>query len=257
MDAPFDPLSQFRLDGRVAIVTGASSGLGTRFARVLHAAGRASRARRASRRPPRRARRRAAGRTPIAGDLSIADDREAAVARVLDELGPIDVLVNNAGVGNTVSIEKESLDTFRHAMELNVTAVWHMSKLAAPSMITAGGGSIVNIASMLGHVGATPVKQAHYCASKGAVINLTRETALQWARKGVRVNALCPGWFRSEMTAGMDTDEASQQFVRTMSPIPRMGHDHELDGALLFLASDASTFMTGQSLIVDGGWTSR
>jgi hypothetical protein len=257
MDAPFDPLSQFRLDGRVAIVTGASSGLGTRFARVLHAAGArvALVARRVDRLDGLAAE--LPGALPIAGDLSIADDREAAVARVLDELGPIDVLVNNAGVGNTVSIEKESLDTFRHAMELNVTAVWHMSKLAAPSMITAGGGSIVNIASMLGHVGATPVKQAHYCASKGAVINLTRETALQWARKGVRVNALCPGWFRSEMTAGMDTDEASQQFVRTMSPIPRMGHDHELDGALLFLASDASTFMTGQSLIVDGGWTSR
>jgi hypothetical protein len=257
MDTPFDPFSQFRLDGRVAIVTGASSGLGTRFARVLHAAGArvALVARRVDRLDGLAAE--LPGSLPIAGDLSVADDREGAVARVLDELGPIDVLVNNAGVGRTVAIEKESLDTFRYAMELNVTAVWHMSKLAAPSMIASGGGSIVNIASMLGHVGATPVKQAHYCASKGAVINLTRETALQWARKGVRVNALCPGWFPSEMTAGMDTDEASQQFVRTMSPIPRMGHDHELDGALLFLASDASTFMTGQSLIVDGGWTCR
>jgi len=257
MHAPLDPLNTFRLDGRVAIVTGASSGLGTRFARVLHAAG--ARVALVARRVERLTdlAEGLPGSLPIAADLSIADDREAAVAQTLETLGRIDVLVNNAGVGNTVAIEKESIDTFRYAMELNVTAVWHMSKLAAPAIIAAGGGSIVNIASMLGHVGATPVKQAHYCASKGAVVNLTRETALQWARKGVRVNALCPGWFPTEMTAGMDTDEASQQFVKTMSPIPRMGHDHELDGALLFLASDASTFMTGQSLIVDGGWTAR
>ena len=142
-------------------------------------------------------------------------------------------------------------------MELNVTALWHLSKLSSPSMIANGGGSIVNIASMLGHVGSTPIKQAHYCASKGAVVNLTREMALQWARKGVRVNALCPGWFPSEMTAGMDSDEGSQQFIRTNSPIPRMGAEHELDGALLLLATSAGTFMTGQSVIVDGGWTAR
>ena len=110
---------------------------------------------------------------------------------------------------------------------------------------------------MLGHVGSTPVKQAHYCASKGAVVNLTRELALQWARKGIRVNALCPGWFPSEMTAGMESDDGSQAFVQQMSPIPRMGHEHELDGALLLLASPASTFLTGQSVIVDGGWTAR
>jgi NAD(P)-dependent dehydrogenase (short-subunit alcohol dehydrogenase family) len=124
-------------------------------------------------------------------------------------------------------------------------------------MVAQGYGAIVNVASMLGHVGATPVKQAHYCASKGALVNLTRELGLQWARKGVRVNALCPGWFPSEMTAGMDTDVGSQAFVRNNSPIPRMGEPHELDGALLLLASRASTFMTGQSVIVDGGWTAR
>ena len=257
MDAPLDPLSLFRLEGRVAIVTGASSGLGARFARVLHAAGarvvlvarRAERLKDLSGELP--------GSLAVTADLSTPGDREAVVSDTLSSLGRIDVLVNNAGVGHKVAIEEESLDTFRHAMELNVTALWHLSKLAAPSMIAQGGGSIVNVASMLGHVGATPVKQAHYCASKGAVVNLTRETALQWARKGVRVNALCPGWFPSEMTAGMDTDEGAQRFIATMTPIPRMGHDHELDGALLFLASDASTFMTGQSLIVDGGWTAR
>jgi NAD(P)-dependent dehydrogenase (short-subunit alcohol dehydrogenase family) len=169
----------------------------------------------------------------------------------------VDVLVNNAGVGGSVAIQDEALDDFRTTMEVNVTALWHLSKLTAPAMIDAGGGSIVNIASMLGHVGSTPVKQAAYCASKGAVVNLTREMALQWARRGVRVNALCPGWFPSEMTDGMESDPGSQQFIAANSPIPRMGELRELDGALLLLTSPASTFLTGQSIIVDGGWTAR
>jgi NAD(P)-dependent dehydrogenase (short-subunit alcohol dehydrogenase family) len=251
------PLDLFRLDDTVSIVTGASSGLGDRFARVLHAVGstvvvvarRADRLSALVEQLP--------GSVAIAADLSSADDRERVVAETLERVGRVDVLVNNAGIGHKVAVEDEDLDTFRQAMELNVTAIWHLSKLCAPSMIATGTGSIVNVASMLGHIGSTPVKQAHYCASKGAVVNLTRELALQWARKGIRVNALCPGWFPSEMTAGMDTDDGSQAFIRQMSPIPRMGHDHELDGALLLLASRASTFLTGQSLIVDGGWTAR
>jgi NAD(P)-dependent dehydrogenase (short-subunit alcohol dehydrogenase family) len=167
------------------------------------------------------------------------------------------VLVNNAGVGYTVSIEDEDLDEFRTTMEVNVTAVWHLSKLAGAAMVANGRGSIVNIASMLGLVGSTPIKQAHYTASKGAVINLTREMALQWARKGVRVNALCPGWFPSEMTAAMEGDEASQRFIKANSPMPRMGEAQELDGPFLLLASDAGSFMTGHALVVDGGWLAR
>jgi NAD(P)-dependent dehydrogenase (short-subunit alcohol dehydrogenase family) len=252
-----DPLSLFRLDGQVAVVTGASSGLGERFARVLHAAGATVVV------AARRAERLAAlveqlpGSTAVAADLSRAEDRERLIATTLAEHGRIDVLVNNAGIGNAVPVEQEDLESFREVMELNVTAVWHLSKLAAVSMVAAGYGSIVNIASMLGHIGSSPIKQANYCASKGAVVNLTRELALQWARRGIHVNALCPGWFESEMTAGMESDEGSQRYIAQNSPIPRMGHAHELDGALLLLASRASTFMTGQSLLVDGGWTAR
>jgi hypothetical protein len=254
---PVDPLALFRLDGQVAIVTGASSGLGERFARVLHAVGAAVvvTARRHDRLD------RLVGELPgtlaVAADVSDPDDRERVVATTVDHFGTVGVLVNNAGVTEVVGIEDESLDTFRRSMEINVTAVWHLAKLCAPSMIAAGAGSIVNVASMLGHVGATPVKQANYAASKGAVVNLTREMALQWSRKGIRVNALCPGWFPSEMTSGMESDPGSQAFIRSNSPIPRMGEAHELDGAMLLLASPAGSFITGHSLLVDGGWTAR
>jgi NAD(P)-dependent dehydrogenase (short-subunit alcohol dehydrogenase family) len=197
------------------------------------------------------------GAQAFAADLSVADERAALVADVVAGCGAVDVLVNNAGRGFTVPIEAEDVDTFRRTMEVNVTAVWHLSKLVGASMVARGSGSIVNVASMLGLVGSTPVKQAHYTASKGAVINLTRELALQWARKGVRVNALCPGWFPSEMTAEMQGDEASQRFIQANSPIPRMGEPEELDGPLLLLASDAGSFMTGTTLVVDGGWLAR
>ena len=254
---PSNPLDLFRLDGQVVLVTGASSGLGDHFARVLHAVGAqvvvtARRSERLDRLVDE-----LPGAVAVTADLASDGDRERLVADVLGRFGRVDVLVNNAGVGEAVGVEDESLGWFRTAMEVNVTAIWHLSKLTAPAMIEHGAGAIVNVASMLGHVGSTPVKQAHYCASKGAVVSLTRELALQWARKGIRVNALCPGWFPSEMTEGMDTDEGSQRFITTNSPIPRMGELHELDGALLLLASSAGTFLTGQSIIVDGGWTAR
>ena len=252
-----DPLSLFSLDGRVAIVTGASSGLGARFARVLDSVGASVLL--VARREDRLAELASELRNAhvVGADLSNELARERVVAATIERFGRVDVLVNNAGIGNTAGIEDESLDSFRFAMELNVTAMWHLSKLCAPSMIETGSGAIVNVASMLGHVGSTPVKQANYCASKGAVINLTRELALQWARKGVRVNALSPGWFLSEMTEGMDTDEGSVRFVQANAPLARMGYADELDGALLLLASPAGGYITGHSLLIDGGWTAR
>jgi len=252
-----DPISQFRVDGKIAIVTGASSGLGARFARVLHAAGatvvltarRLDRLESLSKELP--------GSISIKCDVAIASDREALIAEVISQCGRVDILVNNAGITHKIAIESETLDMFEETMEVNTTAIWHLCKLAGENMVTNKSGVIVNVASILGMIAGTPIKQANYAASKGAVIALSREIAVQWARKGVRVNSLCPGWFVSEMTAGMDTDDSSQKYVMQNSPIPRMGAEHELDGALLFMASDASSFMTGQSVIVDGGWTAR
>jgi NAD(P)-dependent dehydrogenase (short-subunit alcohol dehydrogenase family) len=259
-DAPIpadDPLAAFRLDGRVAVVTGASSGLGVRFARCLSAAG--ARVVLAARRKDRLEALAAElpGALAVGCDVASESDRERLVATALERCGSVDVLVNNAGVGHKTAIEDETVEQFRQAMEVNVTAIWHLSKLAGAAMVAQRRGSIINVASILGSVAAAPIKQAHNEASKGAVIALSRELAVQWARKGVRVNSLSPGWYPTEMTEGMDTDEGSQRYFQGNLPMVRMGDPKELDGALLLLASDAGSYLTGHDLRVDGGWTAR
>jgi NAD(P)-dependent dehydrogenase (short-subunit alcohol dehydrogenase family) len=195
---------------------------------------------------------------PVTCDVERDEDLVDLVDRAVAVAGRLDVLVNNAGVGTPVPAEDETMESWRHTMSVNVDATFRLSQLAGRHMIEAGHGSIVNIASVLGLVAAAPIKQAAYCASKGAVVNLTRELGAQWGRKGVRVNAIAPGWFLSEMTAtDMFGDESSMAFLRRNTPMGRAGDEHELDGALLFLASDASTFVTGQTLAIDGGWTAR
>ena len=251
-----DPVAALRLDGRTALVTGASSGLGAHFARVLDRAGA---------RVVLVARRRARLEEVAAdlddalvfdADLSDAAARESLAEAVLRDAGTVDVLVNNAGLSLVAPVEEETVEQFRSIVEINLTATWHLAKLFGAGMVERGSGSVVNVSSMLGLVGSTPIKQASYTASKAAVVNLSRELALQWARSGVRVNTLCPGWFPTEMTTEME-DDASQAYVRRNSPIPRMGQLDELNGALLLLASDASSFMTGSTIVVDGGWTAR
>jgi NAD(P)-dependent dehydrogenase (short-subunit alcohol dehydrogenase family) len=247
---------RFSVVGKVAVVTGASSGLGERFARVLHAAGATVvvGARRVERLDALAAE--LGDRiVPVACDVAVDADCERLVAAAGDR---IDVLVNNAGIGTPVAAEHEPLDQWRQTVDVNLTAVFVLSQLVGRKMLEQGAGSIVNIASILGLVGSAPIKQAAYCATKGAVVNLTRELGCQWARKGVRVNAIAPGWFMSEMTADdMFGDEASMEFLRRNTPMARGGAEHELDGALLFLASDASSFVTGVTIPVDGGWTAR
>jgi NAD(P)-dependent dehydrogenase (short-subunit alcohol dehydrogenase family) len=247
----------FRLDGRVSIVTGASGGLGERFARVLHAAG--STVVLAARRLDRLEALAAElpGSLAVACDVSVDADLEQLVATTIERFATIDVLVNNAGIGTPMAAEDEPIDHFRQVVEVNLNALFLMSQLVGRQMIEQGHGSIVNIASMLGLVASAPIKQASYTASKGAVVNLTRELGAEWGRKGVRVNAIAPGYFPSDMTSDMWGDDQTMSYIRRNAPMGRGGEAHELDGILLFLAGDASTYVTGQTIAVDGGWTAR
>jgi NAD(P)-dependent dehydrogenase (short-subunit alcohol dehydrogenase family) len=253
---PLNPFAAFDLTGRTAVVTGASSGLGWRFAQVLAAAGArvVASARRAERLDALAATDERI--VPVSADVGDPAGRERLIAEAEAAMGRIDILVNNAGISDPKPMEQETLDDFTRMIDINLTAVWHLSKLAGAGMVQRGQGSIVNIASILGLVGATPLKQAGYTAAKGAVVNMTRELGLQWARKGVRVNAIAPGWFTSEMTEEMNTD-SGMAFIKQNGPMPRLADPSELDGPLLLLASDAGSFMTGTTVVVDGGWTAR
>jgi NAD(P)-dependent dehydrogenase (short-subunit alcohol dehydrogenase family) len=257
MTSPQTPGELFDLSGHVAVVTGASSGLGDRFVRVLHAAGASIVA--VARRSDRLAMlaEELDRVLPITADLADDSAVEEIVPQTMQRYGRLDVVVNNAGFGSPAPALDEPIDTFRRTLEVNLVGAFHLARLAAAPMIAAGSGSIINISSILGLVAAWPIPDAAYTSSKGALVSLTRDLACQWARHGVRVNALAPGFFPSESSAPMTEDEASQRYLHTGCPMRRMGEPDELDGALLFLASRASTYMTGQVLTVDGGWTAH
>lgn len=251
--ALIDPL--FDLQGRTAIVTGASSGLGRRFALCL-----------ASRQAQVVAVARRAGTLdtladaadgfirPVAGDVTDEKDVLRAVRAALDWTGHLDVLVNNAGITSVQPAEEESPDIFRQVVDVNLHGLYNCCHHTGRVMIQHGSGVIVNVASINALVASWTIPEAGYCASKGAVVSLTRELAAQWAARGVRVNALVPGYFRSEMTEELFTSAAGERRLRRM-PMARGGSSSELEGPLIFLASDASSYMTGQTLVVDGGWT--
>ncbi len=253
---PLDPFASFRLDGKVVLLTGASSGLGRRFARVLDAAGASLLlvARRRKLLEALAAELRAAQVT----ECDVADSKAAGrlVGDAVRAFGGIDVVVNNAGTNDVGPAIDEPLELFQKVLAVNLVAPFVIAREAARVMIDSGtGGVIVNVASILGLVGLGRIPEAGYAASKGGLITMTRELAAQWARNGIRVNALAPGWFPSELTAELFGTERGVEFVRRSAPMGRGGEEHELDGALLFLASAASSYVTGEVLVVDGGWT--
>jgi NAD(P)-dependent dehydrogenase (short-subunit alcohol dehydrogenase family) len=247
----------FDLTGRTAVVTGASSGLGVRFAEVLAATGAVvyAAARRLDRLQELAAR--VPSVVPVACDVAEPDDCLALVQQVVAERGRLDVLVNNAGVSGPPRVEDETEDDLARVLAVNLRGPFLLSKHAGEAMRAQGSGSIVNVGSILGLVSAAPVGGVGYAASKGAVLAMTRELAGQWGRYGIRVNSLVPGWFRTEMNDALLDDEKGGRWVGRNTMLGRPGRVEELDGALLFLASDASSYVTGQALVVDGGWTAR
>ncbi len=251
-----DPLAPFRLDGQVALVTGASSGLGARFARVLDAVGArvAITARRADRLETLASE--LSDPIVVAADLTRDDGRARLLDHVLGAADRLDVLVNNAGRSEPMRALDEPIEHFRATIEVNLVAPFAIAQAAARAMHERSiRGRIVNVTSIYALTGVGRVPEAGYSASKGGLASLTRELASQWARKDIRVNAIAPGWFPSEMTDGLFADERLVSWVGERTPLRRAGRDHELDGALLFLASEASSYVTGQILAVDGGWT--
>jgi NAD(P)-dependent dehydrogenase (short-subunit alcohol dehydrogenase family) len=249
-----DPLAAFRLDGKVALVTGASSGLGARFARVLDALGAVviASARRAERIEALAAS--LARGDAITADVSQRGASASLVSDVVTRHGRLDVVVANAGITNVTPALRETVESFADVVTVDLVAPFELAQAAAAHMRErGGGGSIVNVASASAYDSTVLLPQASYVAAKTGLVGLTRELALQWARYGIRVNALCPGMFPSEMTEVLvESDDLRGQFEAEV-PMRRIGRVDELDGALAFLASPASSYMTGHTLVVDGG----
>jgi NAD(P)-dependent dehydrogenase (short-subunit alcohol dehydrogenase family) len=253
-------LDSFRLDGKTALVTGGARGLGLTMATALAEAGADvalsgrtdATLEESSRQIAASTGRRVRGFT---ADVTVAADIERLVASVESALGPIDILINNAGVNIRGSVDQLSEPDWDTVIDTNLKGPFLVARAVGPGMVTRGWGRVVNLGSILGAVGLAG--RAPYAASKAGVINLTRVMALEWAGTGVTANAICPGPFATEMNLPLLNDPVKyQEFVKKI-PMGRWGELDEITGAVVFLSSPASSFVTGSAVFVDGGWTAQ
>jgi NAD(P)-dependent dehydrogenase (short-subunit alcohol dehydrogenase family) len=254
------PLNQFDLSGRVALITGGAGGLGAVFARALAGAGATvallGRRLDAVQAAADTIAHESGGRAlAVAADVTDVVQVQAAVAQVQAETGRLDILVNSAGVNVRKPALEFPLDEWRRLLDINLTGTFLCCQAAAPQMLAAGWGRIINVSSMLGQVGLA--ERPAYTAAKGGVIQLSRTLALEWATRSVTVNVLAPGPFLTEMNRPLMNNPAAYQAFVDKIPLGRWGDPDELGGAIVFLASQASSFMTGSVLTIDGGWIAQ
>lgn len=253
-------LDVFRLDGRVALITGGSKGLGKAMAEALAGAGadvaitsrRLEDATAAAEEISSSTGRRV---IPIQADVTSSADVQQMVEQVVSELGRIDILVNNAGINIRGPIVELSEDDWRQVIDTNLTGPWLCARAVGPYMIAQRWGRVINVSSMLGFVGLP--ERTPYASSKGGLIQMTRTLALEWAPYGITVNALCPGPIMTAINEIFKTNPELYESFRARIPLGRWGEPEDLQGAVIFMASEASRFMTGSLVVIDGGWTAQ
>jgi 2-deoxy-D-gluconate 3-dehydrogenase len=251
-------LDKFKLEGKVALVTGASAGLGAAVAIALAEAGADVACHGNSRTPEntvREVERNGRRAISVIGDLGLKDTPQRLVEETLDRLGRIDILINNAGTIRRAPAVDYSEDDWNFVLEVNLSSVFRLSQAAGRHMVNQGHGKIVNIASLLSFQGGITVPA--YAASKGGVAQLTKALANEWAAKGVNVNAIAPGYMRTDNTKALQQDETRNRQILERIPAGRWGEPDDLAGAAVFLSSDASNYINGHILVIDGGWMGR
>ncbi|MBE6206244.1 MAG: SDR family oxidoreductase [Rikenellaceae bacterium] len=251
----------FNLQGQVAVVTGASTGLGLQMAKALANQG-ANLVLLARRMNLLEANAESISREygvevlPLQCDITVTEQVKAAVAATMERFGKIDILINNAGTGAVAPAEEITDEQFKHEMEVDLFGTFVCAREVGKEMIKAGYGRIINIASMYGLVGNMIAGCSPYHAAKGGVVNLTRALAAEWGKYGITVNSICPGYFYTDLTTATLDSDYFQSIAKRSIPLERYGREGELDTCALFLASPMSTYVNGQNIAVDGGYTS-
>jgi NAD(P)-dependent dehydrogenase (short-subunit alcohol dehydrogenase family) len=261
MASTSDPFAAFRLDGRIAVVTGAARGIGRATAAALYRAGATvAILDRDAATAEATARALAEGGPAVsvhAADVTDEASLERAFATIVQHRGGVDILVNSAGIGLRHPAVEHPLADWDKVLAVNLTGVFLASRIAARSMISRGGGAVVNLASIMGFSGGGIYPNVSYQATKGAVVNMTRALAVEWAQSGIRVNAVAPTWVRTDLTAPLLDQPGIVERIAELTPMRRLATQEEVAQAILFLASPAAAMITGHTLPVDGGFLAQ